>query len=484
MNDKGKVTQVKGQIIEVEFLGDKPSINDLLIHEEDKSLILEVFSSSTNNRFFCLSLTDSSKLRRGSILINTGKTLSVPATEKALGRVFDVFGTAHDGGEDVKLEPQMEIFSNSNEVTHDNIFVHKDILRTGIKAIDFFTPIILGGRAGLFGGAGVGKTVLLTELINNIVIAKSQKKENKINEKAEVSSSDQIIKLKDLKTVSVFAAVGERSREAQELLETLRETKVLPYVSLILGQMGENPAVRFRTAFAAAAMAEYFRDVHEKDVLFFMDNVYRFAQAGYEIATLMNMLPSEDGYQPTLNSELGALHERLVSTKKASITVIEAIFVPSDDVTDYGVRSIFPFLGTSVVMSREVYQQGRYPAIDFLQSNSSALNPDIIGEKHYETYLNAKNILEKASKIERIASLVGEHELSAEDQIVFKRTKILRNYMTQAFHVVEAQSGMKGSTVQIEDVVLDVEKILNGEVDNQDPRKFLFIGRLEEGLQK
>ncbi len=477
-DNKGIVKQIKGQIIEVEFNGEKPAVHDILKLESDENMVLEVFASSSGNRFYCLAMTESDNLKRGELVINTGKSLTVPATPNVLGRVFDVFGHVHDGKDKIKSEDYMEVFGRKDSITPDKVFVHNEILKTGIKAIDFFCPIMKGGRAGLFGGAGVGKTVLLTELINNIVIAGSEIKEG--GEAKDKLNPDGTLNLDKVNTVSVFAAVGERSREAQELLETLDETGVLPFVTLLLGQMGENPAVRFRTAYAAATLAEYFRDALEKNVLFFMDNAYRFAQAGYELATLMNLLPSEDGYQPTLNSELGEFHERLISTKDASVTVIEAVFVPSDDVTDYGVRSIFPFLSTSVVFSREVYQQGRFPAIDFLQSGSSALNPDIVGEDHYKAYLEAKKLLEKSSKIERIASLVGEHELSVEDQIIYKRTKILRNYMTQSFFVVEVQTGRPGVNIDIKDVVEDVNKIINGDYDDIDPREFLYIGRAED----
>ncbi len=476
--NKGIIKQIKGQIIEVEFNGDKPAIHDILKLEADENMVLEVFASSAGNRFYCLAMTESDNLRRGEFVINTGKSLTVPASPNVLGRVFDVFGNVHDGHDRIESENYMEVFGRKDSITPDKVYVHNEILKTGIKPIDFFCPIMRGGRAGLFGGAGVGKTVLLTELINNIVIAGSKSSETE--KTSDKLGPDGKVDLDKISTVSVFAAVGERSREAQELLETLDETGVLPFVSLLLGQMGENPAVRFRTAYAAATLAEYFRDALNKNVLFFMDNAYRFAQAGYELATLMNLLPSEDGYQSTLNSELGEFHERLISTKEAGVTVIEAIFVPSDDLTDYGVRSIFPFLSTSVVFSREVYQQGRFPAIDFLQSGSSALNPDVVGQKHYEVYLKAKELLEKSSKIERIASLVGEHELSIEDQITYKRTKILRNYMTQSFFVVEVQTGRPGVNIDIDDVVKDVEKIINGEFDDIEPREFLYIGRADE----
>jgi len=298
----------------------------------------------------------------------------------------------------------------------------------------------------------------LTELINNVLIRNAT-----IGE-----------------TLAVFSAVGERSREAQELYHTLKKTPAYEYITLLLGQMGESSAVRSRTAFASASLAAYFRDVMSKDILFLMDNTYRFAQAGRELSILMNAIPSEDGYQPTLNSEMGFVHEQLVSTKKNSITSIEAIFVPSDDMTDYGVRSIFPYLDTFVILSRNVYQEGRLPAVDLLESTSTALNPEIIQDDHYNAYLDAKGLLETASNLEKIVSLVGFGELSLEDQQIYTRSLLLKNYMTQSFFAVKQQTGKDGEYVKREQTVIDVKRILNGEYDETDPVKLKFSGSLEK----
>lgn len=462
MESKGKVISIKGQIVQVRFEGEKPKIHDLLMLEEDNSVRLEVYRSSSSTSFYCLLLTDPKGMSRNSKAINTGKTLEVPATENVLGRVFDVFGDVHDSEIPIESEVYKEIFKS--DLDKEKVRVPTKILETGIKAIDFFAPFFKGGKAGLFGGAGVGKTVLLTELINNIVIG--NKDDN---------STD---------TVSVFAAVGERSREAQELYENLKEAKVLSKTALLLGQMGENPAVRFRTAYAAAAISEFFRDVKNKNVLFFMDNMYRFAQAGNELSTLMNVIPSEDGYQPTLTSEMGAVHERLYSTDKTSITSVEAIFVPSDDLTDYGVRSIFPYLDTNLVLSRDIYQQGRLPAIDLLSSNSAALNVEFAGQEHYSTYIQAKALLEQSATLERIVSLIGESELSYENAIVYKRAKILQNFMTQYFFVVAGQTGRKGVLVPLEQTVKDVRQILDGKFDGANPDDFRFIGSVNDLAKK
>ncbi len=453
--EKGKIIYIKGNIIKVEFAGKCANIGDVLYLEAAPEVEMEVYALESGSVATCLALTKVDLAARGDVVISTGRSLTVPTGEAVLGRVFDVFSKAHDLKEDLSTYQSVGIFDN-NKVPTENVLVPTELLRTGIKAIDFFAPILKGGKAGLFGGAGVGKTVLLTELINNIVISSKSKN-----------------------ALSVFSAVGERSREAQELYEYLGETGVLDKVALILGQMGENPAVRFRTAYSGAALAKSLRDTTNSDVLFFMDNVYRFAQAGHELSTLMNVLPSEDGYQPTLTSEMGLFHDKLTSTTSGAITSIEAIFVPSDDLSDYGIRSIFPYLETTIVLSRDIYQQGRFPAIDILESSSSALNPVTVGDQHYVAYIEAKKLLEKAVGIERIALLIGESELSYDDQILYRRANILKNYMTQSFFVVQAQTGQPGTNVTVEEVVKDVSDIIDGKYDAFDPNKFLFIGKID-----
>ncbi|PIR43895.1 F0F1 ATP synthase subunit beta [candidate division WWE3 bacterium CG10_big_fil_rev_8_21_14_0_10_32_10] len=455
MQNTGKIISIKGNIVEVEFANNKPKIHNILVLEKDANTVFEVYTSSSSNKFYCLMLTNSNNISRGDIVVNTNQALVIPATENALGRVFDVFGNVHDGLGPIKSKEMREIFLEKKD-NIEGVLVPTEVLETGIKAIDFFAPIYRGGKAGLFGGAGVGKTVLLTELINNIVISKSNKKENE--------------------SVSVFAAVGERSREAQELYENLKESKVLPYTTLILGQMGENPAVRYRTAYSAVSLSEYFRDDLKKNVLFFMDNMYRFAQAGMELSTLMSTIPSEDGYQATLTSEMGEIQGRLSSTNEATITSVEAIFVPSDDITDYAVRSTFPYLETTIVLSRDIYQQGRLPAVDLLSSTSSALNPDTVGELHYQTYIDAKNLLETSANLERIVSLIGESELSVTNQTIYKRAQILKNYMTQDFFVVASQTGTPGKKVPLATTIKDVNNILEGMHDSKEPSDFLYIG--------
>lgn len=458
MIDTGKIIAIKGQIVEVEFDKDKPSMHDLLILKDDPTVMMEVYRSASKNSFYCFLFRSSKKLHRGAHIINTREPIKIPVGKELLGRVMNIFGEALDGQGEIAAKEKRNLFSK--EIHYDNILVPKEVLETGIKVIDFFSPILRGGKVGLFGGAGVGKTILLTEIIHNVVIL--HKEDN----------------------VSVFAGVGERAREGQELYETLKSSDVLKQVALIFGQMGENPVTRFRTAMAGVTMAEYFRDTLGKNVLFFIDNIFRFAQAGYELGTLMNQIPSQDGYQPTLSSEVASLQERLVSTDNASITSIEAVYVPSDDLTDYAVQSIFPFLSSTVVLSRSIYQEGRFPAVDLLASTSSGLNEETVGAKHYNALIGAQNLIKKAVSLERVVSLIGESELSAADQLIYKRSHILKNYMTQNFHVTEGQTGKKGFYVTLAETVNDVDQILSGRYDDVPAETFLNIGSLKDLLKK
>lgn len=450
----GRIVSVKGQIIEAEFLEDKPHIYDVLIAKEDPTIKMEVYTSATPNSFFCLALTHVSGLHHGSVVVSTGQPIKIPVGNELLGRVIDTLGVPQDGLGEMKAREERPIIAKA--MSFANVAIPKEILETGIKAVDFFTPIIRGGKVGLFGGAGVGKTVLLSEVIHNIVILHPEQ------------------------NVSIFTGVGERTREGEELFQTLIESKVMQGVSLIYGSMGENPALRFRTAFTGVTLAEYFRDTAGKDVLFFIDNIFRFAQSGYELSTLMNAIPSEGGYQATLSSEMASFHERLVSTQKNAITTFEAIYVPADDITDSGVQSIFPYLDSGIILSRQIYQEGRFPAVDLLGSTSSALNPDTVGKEHYETALAAQSLLKRAVSLERIVSLIGESELSADDQVTYKRSKFLKAYMTQAFTVVETQTEKKGAYVPVKDAVADVKAILEGKCDPLQPEDVMFIGTLKD----
>ncbi len=453
MENVGKIKKVKGQVAEVEFLTDKPELHDLLVLESNPETMLEVYHSASPTSFFCLILSNANRLHRGARILNTHRTLEIPVGPEILGRVMDLFGNPIDTKGPIPAKERKSIYNE--EVSFDRVTLSKEIIQTGIKAIDFFSPILKGGKVGLFGGAGVGKTILLTEIIHNIV---SQ------------NASD---------VVTVYAGVGERVREGQELHEALTDSKVLDHTTLVYGHMGDNATIRFKTALAGVSISEYFRDVIDKNVLFFIDNIYRFAQAGYELSMLMNTIPSEGGYQPTLASEMASLHERLFSTKTKGITTFETVYVPSDDMLDHGVQSVFNYLDATVVLSRNVYQEGRYPAIDLLSSLSSALKPEIVGELHVRTAINAQKLLKTAASLERIASLIGESELNDKDKVTFFRAKILKNYMTQSFFVTEAQSGKPGVFVPLEDTVTDVAAILEGKYDHIDSYEVKDIGSLK-----
>lgn len=450
--NQGKVVGVRGQVAEVEFSQIKPEMREILTAD---GVMLQVYSSSGAGTFYCYVLVGAEKLVRGMRVEAVGEVLRVPVGDATLGRVVDIFGGAVDGLGEIKLDKKAPVFRDT--VEYSELVSETMVWETGIKVIDMFAPLVRGGKMGLFGGAGVGKTLLLTEILHNVVTL--GKKDNK---------------------VSVFAGVGERAREGQELHEELRLRGILPAVALVFGPMGENAAVRYLTGLAGVTMAEYFRDELKKDVLFFIDNVFRFAQAGNELATLMNTIPSEDGYQATLASEMAAFHERLVSTKSAGISAIEAIYIPSDDFLDHGIQSVFPYLDSVVTLSRLVYQEGRLPAIDILASGSTVINPETVGLRHYETVIIAQSMLKKAESLERMVSLVGEAELSPENQLLYKRVKKLKNFMTQSFFVAEEQTGRAGKYVPVATTVQDVHDILTGMYDLVGEDKFMYIGSAKE----
>lgn len=460
MDNTGKIISIQGQIVEVEFPEESvPKIYDILTLDDDQTIKMEVATSSGQSKVFCFSLSPVESLSRGKKVINTGKPLEIQVGENVLGRLIDIFGNPLDGLGPLKTEEKRSIYGHHS--LFSDLSSNEEVLETGIKAIDLLSPVSKGGKTGLFGGAGVGKTLLLTEIIHNVVTVS-----------------------KNNKNLSVFAGIGERSREGQELYETLRNQNVMPKASLIFGTMGQNPAIRFRTGFAATTIAEYFRDDLKSDVLFFIDNVFRYAQAGNELSQLMNTIPSEDGYQATLESEMASLHERLISNKNNSITTIEAVYIPNDDILDQGVQSVLPYLDSTVVMSRTIYQEGLLPAIDLLSSGSSNLSPDIVGDLHYKVALRTQNMLKEAVSLERIVSLVGESELSAADKTVYQRSKKIRNYMTQNFFVAEEQTGRPGSFVPIKTTVNDVNDILEGKYDIVSDDKLLYIGEAKEAYAK
>ena len=450
----GKIIKIEGQVVEVEFGDVKPAVNNVLVLQQDPSVRMMVHSSAGENTFFCFLLSSARGLRRGAAVEDTRKQLLIPVGKEVLGRAMDFLGFPVDGGSAISSQEFLPVYKGSP--SYGDISAEQEILETGVKIIDFFCPLLKGGKIGFVGGAGVGKTVMLSELLHNIVIKRNDKR-----------------------TVSVFAGVGERTREAKELIETLSDKNVLERVALVIGPMGSSPAWRYLAAHSAATMAEYFRDKLGHDVLFFIDNVFRFVQAGNELAMLMRTIPSEDGYQPTLVSELSMLHERLVSTKERAVSTVEAVYIPNDDLLDQAVQSVFSHLDTVVVYSRDVYQQNLLPAVDPLSSYSSALSPQTAGELHYQVAREAETVLKKAQSLERVVSLVGEAELSLEDQTIYRRARKIRNFMTQNLFVMEEQSGVPGQYVSLKDTVANVNEILAGKWDDLPEENFLYIGTIK-----
>ena len=449
--DSGIIETVHGSVAEVSFFGQQPARRDILT-TADQTVLLEVFGSASPTSVSCFILTPQEQLSRGMQVINTKKSLQIPVGREVLGRAFNIFGEANDEQGKLQNKVSRSLYQTTQPDLTDVIAPH-EVVETGIRVFDFFTPLLRGGKTGLVGGAGVGKTVILTQLVQRIALKNRE------------ANPDLV----------VFSAVGERSREAHELYNDLKISGILPYTSLILGQMGENPVIRFRTAYAGATLVEYIRDELGKNVLFFMDNMYRFTQAGHELATTMNTIPSEDGYQATLTSEMADLNERLISTKQSSVTSFIAIFVPADDFTDYGTRSAFSYLDTTIMLSRDIFQSERYPAVDILASSSAAINPTTIEMNHYLAYMQAKKVLEKASKLERIVSLVGTGELSGENQAIYIQAQQITNYMTQDLFLTETETGHPSVYEPRDITVKTVQQILAGDFAEIDPENFKFI---------
>lgn len=452
MNQVGFISSIKKEIVEVEFYDANLFGGEILVLERDPEIKLEVVGAKEKNTFLCLSFDEGENLIRGEKVKRTGKTLEIPVGETLLGRVIDVFGQPIDNFGPVEAKERKEIYQHSPP--YRETVLKKEIIETGIKAIDFFAPLAKGGKLGIFGGAGLGKTVVLLELMHNLALHQSE--------------------------ILVFAGIGERIREAQELYETLKKREILPSTVLVFGQMNETAAKRAKVGQVATTIAEYFRDIKKRNVIFFVDNIYRFLQAGNEISTLLGNIPSEGGYQPTLESEVGALEERLVSTENASITSIQAIYIPADDITDPGVQTLLPYFDSMLIYSREAYQEGRYPAIDLLTSSSSLADPTFLGETHYKFLLEAKMVLERYKELQRIISIVGEAELSLEDRILYHRAKKVLNFMTQNFFVVSEQTGKPGQYVEKEKTIEGIKMILEGNLDKISDEKLLNIKDLSE----
>jgi F-type H+-transporting ATPase subunit beta len=464
----GFVTQIIGPVVDVEFPeGQLPGIYNALeiIKGTSKEIIVaEVQYLIGENKARAICMTSTDGLKRGDTVIDTGSSISVPVGKQTLGRIFNVLGEPVD--ELAPLKEGTEKYSiHKSAPEFVELETKPSIFETGIKVVDLLAPYRRGGKIGLFGGAGVGKTVLIMELINNIA--------------------------KEHGGVSVFAGVGERTREGNDLYAEMKESKVIDEnnleaskVALVYGQMNEPPGARMRVALTALTMAEYFRDKSKQDVLLFVDNIFRFVQAGSEVSTLLGRMPSAVGYQPTLSTEVGELQERITSTKEGSITSIQAVYVPADDLTDPAPSNVFRHLDATTVLSRELAAKGIYPAVDPLQSNSTMLQPNIVSKLHYQTAQSVRKTLQKYKELQEIIAILGIDELSEEDRLIVGRARRIERFLSQPFFVAEVFTGLSGKYVSLNDSVNGFQKILNGELDALPEQAFYLVGPIEDVIAK
>jgi len=442
----GKIIQIVGVVVDVEFAGELPAINDaLIINNKDRKMTFEVAQHLSENTVRAIALSSTDGLRRSDEVIATGAPISVPVGDSTQGRMFNVVGEVIDG-KPALVNPTLASIHRQAPAL-DEQANKSEVLETGIKVVDLIAPLIKGGKAGLFAGAGVGKTVLITELINNI---------------AKFHSGN-----------SVFAGVGERTREGNDLYYEMEEAGVLEKTSLVFGQMNEPPGARLRVALSGLAMAEAFRD-DGKDVLLFIDNIFRFTQAGAEVSALLGRLPSAVGYQPNLQEEMGALQERITSTKKGSITSVQAVFVPADDLTDPAPAATFAHLDATIVMNRALTEIGIYPAVDVLASSSTSLDPEVVGEEHYRVAREVQRVLQQYKELQDIIAILGMEELSDEQKQTVARARRVQRYLSQPFFVAEKFTGNKGQYIKLEDTVRDFGDILAGKYDDQ-PEEWFYM---------
>ena len=457
--NEGLITQIIGPVIDVEFQqGELPEIyNALNITMDDGTVVVaEVQQMLGSNRVRTVAMSSTDGLKRGMKVVNTGEPIKVPVGKPILGRILNVIGQPVDEMGPVETSEYLPIHRESPKLVDQNTEV--EILETGIKAIDLIQPYQKGGKIGLFGGAGVGKTVLIMELIHNIASEHSG--------------------------VSVFGGVGERTREGNDLWNEMKESGVIDKVALIYGQMNEPPGARMRVGLSALTAAEYFRDFSKQDVLLFIDNIFRFTQAGSEVSALLGRMPSAVGYQPTLATEMGELQERITSTKDGSITSVQAIYVPADDLTDPAPATTFSHLDASTVLSRQIAQLGIYPAVDPLASNSRVLDPNIIGEEHYEVTRKVLEILQKYKELQDIIAILGMDELSDEDKETVNRARKIQRFLSQPFFVAEQFSGISGKYVKLEDTIRGFKEIIEGKHDDLPEQAFYMVGTIEEAVEK
>ncbi len=450
---KGEIKQIIGPVVDVYFAGEQlPAIrNALVTHAGKRKVVLEVAQHVGVGRVRAIALQDTTGLVRGTEVTDTGSAVMVPVGEKALGRLFNVIGEPIDGKPQVVDAPMLPIHREAPPFSEQS--TRAEVFETGLKAVDLLAPFIRGGKVGLFGGAGVGKTVLMQELIRNVATEHSG--------------------------YSVFAGVGERVREGNDLYHEMTETGVIDKLALVFGQMNEVPGARARIALTGLTMAEYFRDEMGKDVLFFMDNIFRFVQAGSEVSSLLGRVPSAVGYQPTLAEEMGQLQERITSTKKGSITSVQAIYVPADDLTDPAPATTFAHLDSTVVLSRQLASLGIYPAIDPLESSSTALDPEVVGEEHYQVALQTKQVLQRYKDLQDIIAILGIEELSDEDKQLVYRARKIQRFLSQPTHVAEVFSGVPGVYVPVADTVRSFKEILDGKHDDKPESAFYMKGGID-----
>ena len=454
----GTVAQVMGPVVDVRFEeGHLPPINNALeLKIGSKRLVVEVAQHIGDSTARCIAMSSTDGLGRDAEAVDTGKPISVPVGRETLGRIFNVLGEPTDLKPSPEGVERWDIHRPAPE--YATLSSNKEILETGIKVIDLLCPYSKGGKIGLFGGAGVGKTVLIMELINNVA--------------------------KEHGGLSVFTGVGERTREGNDLYNEMKQSGVLDKTALVYGQMNEPPGARMRVALSGLTMAEYFRDKEGQDVLLFIDNIFRFTQAGSEVSALLGRMPSAVGYQPTLANEMGALQERITSTVNGSITSIQAVYVPADDLTDPAPATTFAHLDATTVLSRSIASQGIYPAVDPLESTSRILSPEVVGREHYETAKEVQRIIQRYTELMDIIAIMGLDELSDEDKILVERARKIQRFLSQPFHVSEKFTGIEGTYVPLSETIRGFREIIEGKHDDLPESAFLFVGTIEEAIEK
>ncbi|AKX97861.1 F0F1 ATP synthase subunit beta [Neomoorella thermoacetica] len=456
--NEGQVVQVIGPVVDVEFASDRlPDLYNAITIKTDKiNITMEAMQHLGNNTVRCVALSSTDGLQRGMKAVDTGQPITVPVGRATLGRLFNVLGEPIDNQGPVETTERLPIHRPAPSFEEQQ--PSTEVLETGIKVVDLLAPYAKGGKIGLFGGAGVGKTVLIMELIRNIAYEHGG--------------------------FSVFSGVGERTREGNDLYLEMKESGVLEKTALVFGQMNEPPGARLRVGLTGLTMAEYFRDAEGQDVLLFIDNIFRFVQAGSEVSALLGRMPSAVGYQPTLATEMGALQERITSTKKGSITSVQAIYVPADDLTDPAPATTFAHLDATTVLSRQIAELGIYPAVDPLDSTSRILDPRVLGEEHYQVARGVQQVLQRYKELQDIIAILGMDELSEEDKLIVARARKIQRFLSQPFHVAEAFTGQPGVYVPLKETIRGFKEILEGRHDNLPEQAFYMVGTIDEAVKK